>query len=80
MLQNQETQNNPLKNKAGDLEDAQADTGSAIREGQGNSSILHDKDDEDNELYRDVKSKDISSTSQEEFVEDRNTKKKTDDE
>ena len=44
-----------------------------IREGQSDSSILHDSKDE--ELPREIK-KDESATSQEEFIDDdKNTKK-----
>lgn len=76
-MQNQETQKNPLtQNKAEDIEKSQANTGSEVREGQENSSILHDENDGNAELPRDVTQQDISSTSQEEFIEDKNTSKK----
>jgi|GEM_PF-5450976 len=50
-------------------------SGSEVREGQEDSSILHDKKDPEKELHH-VTQKDISSTSQEEFInDDENTKK-----
>lgn len=52
------------------------DTGN-VREGQEDSSILHDKKDPDKELSGTME-KDISSTSQEEFIDDENTIKEDD--
>jgi len=79
-MQDQETQKNPLtENKSEAIEQSQANTQSEVREGQEDSSILHDNKQEENELPRDVTKKDISSTSQEEFIEDKNvTRKETD--
>ena len=45
------------------------EAGNEIREGQENSSILHDKKDPDQELH-DVTKKDETSTNQEEFIDD----------
>ena len=73
MQESQETRKNPSGDSQDDLEKAQANTGSEVREGQENSSILHDQDQEDKELPKDIKKPDISSTSQEEFIEDKNT-------
>ncbi len=51
-------------------------SGNEVREGQEDSSILHDKKDPNKELTN-VTEKDISSTNQEEFInDDENTKKK----
>jgi hypothetical protein len=56
-------------------EESQAKTGTEVREGQENSSILHDKEDPYNELTGTV-DKDVSSTSQEEYIDnDKNTLK-----
>ena len=75
MEQKQENLNNASPNNTDEREKAQADSGSEVREGQENSSILHDKKDADKEI-QDVTKKDISSTSQEEFIDDdENTKK-----
>lgn len=65
-----------MENKAEAIEQSQADTQSEVREGQEDSSILHDNKKDKNELPRDVTSKDISSTSQEEFIEDKNVTRK----
>lgn len=52
------------------------DNKNEVREGQENSSILHDKKDPQRELIN-VTEKDISSTNQEEFInDDENTKKR----
>ena len=45
------------------------DAGNEIREGQENSSILHDTKDPDQEIH-DVTKKDEASTNQEEFIDD----------
>ena len=51
-------------------------SGTEVREGQEDSSILHDKKDPNKELHN-VTQNDISSTSQEEFInDDENTRKK----
>jgi hypothetical protein len=51
-------------------------SGSEVREGQDNSSILHDEKDPTKELHN-VTQTEINSTSQEEFInDDENTKKK----
>ena len=67
-----DTQNNNPK----DTKKTQDHSGNVVREGQENSSILHDKKDPNKELI-DVTQKDIKSTSQEEFInDDENTKKR----
>ncbi len=76
MAENQETTNNSGKT-SDPTEESQAKTGTEVREGQEDSSILHDKQDPNKELQGTVH-KDVSSTSQEEFIEDRNTKKEND--
>jgi len=49
-----------------------------VREGQENSSILHDKEESDKELM-DVTKKDISAQANEEFIDDdANTTKEKD--
>ncbi len=51
-------------------------SGSEVREGQENSSILHDKKEPTKELQN-VTETEINATSQEEFInDDENTKKK----
>ena len=71
---NKDLTNKPVESEAEKLEKNQASTQSEIREGQENSSILHDNNEGDKELPR-INKQDISSTSQEEYIEDRNTKK-----
>ena len=62
-------------NNPKDTKNTKDDSGSEIREGQENSSILHDKKDPDKELFG-VTHRDISSTNQEEFInDDENTRK-----
>ncbi|MEO6001043.1 MAG: hypothetical protein ABIN89_29605 [Chitinophagaceae bacterium] len=78
MEEKQEGLNEPSKGSTDDKEKTQAHTGSKVREGQENSSILHDKKDPDNEI-QDVTKKDISSTSQEEFIDDDANTKKSDE-
>jgi hypothetical protein len=73
-MQEKEQTNKPTESAAEQLEKKQANSQSEIREGQENSSILHDNNEGDNELPR-INKQDISSTSQEEYIEDRNTKK-----
>ncbi len=79
MQQNHETQQNPLshpsENHTDNKENLQAETGTEVREGQENSSIAHDENEGNKQLPRDVKHHDISSVNQEEYIEDRNTKK-----
>ena len=70
----QDLTNKPEKSVAEQQEEKQASTQNEIREGQENSSILHDDNEGDKELPR-INKQDISSTSQEEYIEDRNTKK-----
>ena len=73
--QNQETQTNGKPETASSDESKQALTGSDVREGQEDSSILHDEHDETKELNGPVH-KDDRALSQQEYIEDRNTKKK----
>ncbi|HZG23400.1 MAG TPA: hypothetical protein VEZ17_02410 [Chitinophagaceae bacterium] len=76
MSSNQRSKNSDGRG-SGKEEESQARTGTAVREGQEDSSILHDKEDPNKELTGTL-DKDVSSTSQEEFIEDRNTKKDDD--
>ena len=57
----------PVKN-ADDLEKNQSKTHSEVREGQENSSILHDENEDNTELHRDVRKPDNKSGNQEEFI------------
>jgi hypothetical protein len=62
-------------NNPKDTKKTQDHSGKEVREGQEDSSILHDKKDPDKELFN-VTQKDIKSTNQEEFINDgENTKK-----
>jgi hypothetical protein len=64
------------KNNPKDTKKTGNHSGSEVREGQEDSSILHDEKDPNKELYH-VTNEDISSTSQEEFInDDENTKKR----
>ncbi len=63
-------------NNPKDTKKTQNHSGSEVREGQEDSSILHDKKDPNKELLN-VTQTEINSTSQEEFInDDENTKKK----
>jgi hypothetical protein len=64
------------KNNPKDTRKTAQHTGHEVREGQEDSSILHDATDPQKELVN-VTQNDISSTSQEEFInDDENTKKR----
>ncbi len=78
MQQNKETQTNSSgSNKASDLEKSQAHTGSEVREGQEDSSILEDKNS-GKEKYPNIE-EDKSSSSQEEYIDnDKNTTRQDD--
>lgn len=78
MQQNQETQTNSATDKSFDSNTPVNKEAGEVREGQEDSSILHDKKDPGKELSGTV-DKDISSTSQEEFInDDENTRKESD--
>lgn len=77
MKQEHQVKKNTTESEAERLEKSQANTGSEIREGQENSSILSDTNEGDNELPRIIQ-QDIKSNAQEEYLEDRNTKKEND--
>lgn len=79
MKQEQQVKKNTTESEAERLEKSQADTQSEVREGQENSSILSDTNEGDDELPRIIQ-QDIKSNSQEEYLEDRNTKRKNDNE
>jgi len=79
MKQEHQVKKNTTESEAERLEKSQANTQSEIREGQENSSILSDTNEGDNELPRIIQ-QDIKSNSQEEYLEDRNTKRKNDNE
>lgn len=74
-MQQQETPNAGTAKKPNTVEETQANTQSAVREGQENSSILHDQADSDNALEG-PHHRDVSSYSQEEYIDnDKNTTK-----
>ncbi len=79
MKQEHQVKKNTTESEAERLEKSQANTGSEIREGQENSSILSDTNEGNEELPRIIQ-QDIKSNSQEEYLEDRNTKRKNDNE
>lgn len=79
MKQENQVKKNTTESEAERLEKSQANTQSEVREGQENSSILSDTNEGDNELPRIIQ-QDIKSNSQEEYLEDRNTKRKNDNE
>ena len=63
-------------NNPKDTKKTQDHEGNEVREGQEDSSILHDKKDSKKELI-DVTQKDISSQNKEEFIDDeKNTTKR----
>jgi len=75
MEEKKENLNDTSAGSTDDLEKIQAKSGNEVREGQEDSSILHDKVDPNKEIHN-VTKKDISSTSQEEFIDDdENTRK-----
>ena len=78
MQQNQETQTNSSEEKTVDTGKAKSNAAGEVREGQEDSSILHDKKDPTKELGGTLR-RDISSTSQEEFIDDDATTKKDND-
>lgn len=77
--QSQDTQTNSGPQPEDKLETSQAQTGSAVREGQENSSINSDKEDEKRPVKGPMDTDD-NVINQEEFLEDRNTVKKSPDE
>lgn len=79
MKQENQVKKNTTESEAERLEKSQANTQSEIREGQENSSILSDTNEGNEELPRIIQ-QDIKSNSQEEYLEDRNTKRKNDNE
>lgn len=79
MKQEHQVKKNTTESEAERLEKSQADTQSEVREGQENSSILSDTNEGNDELPRIIQ-QDIKSNSQEEYLEDRNTKRKNDNE
>ena len=64
----------PAKQKATDAENAQANTNSEVREGQGNSSILHDKEDNTDNAYPELKQEDRQYKGQDEFIKKKGNK------
>lgn len=74
-MSQQETPNAGTAKKPDTIEETQANTQSAVREGQENSSILHDQPEVNNELEG-PHHRDVSSSSQEEYIDnDQNTTK-----
>ena len=73
--QSQDTQTNGKSETPQNEESSQARTGTEVREGQEDSSILHDEHDETKELNGPIH-KDDRALSQQEYIEDRNTSKK----
>jgi hypothetical protein len=61
-------ENTPAKQKGTDKENAQANSKSEVREGQGNSSILHDKSDTTDDAYPELEKKDRQQKAQDEFL------------
>ena len=68
MQQNDSVQ--PTGSQSGNSEKNQARTGSEVREGQEDSSILHDKNDPQKELTGTPDVKIDPSTNQEEYIDD----------
>jgi hypothetical protein len=64
----------PAKHKVTDKENAQANTNSEVREGQGNSSILHDKEDNTDHAYPELKQEDRQYKGQDEFTRKKSNK------
>jgi hypothetical protein len=64
----QDKKTTPAKQKITDEENAQADSKSAVREGQGNSSILHDNEDTTDRAYPEINQKDRQYKGQDEYA------------
>lgn len=69
----------PAKQKVTDSENAQADSQSAVREGQGNSSILHDKKEHTDDAYPELKQEDRQYKGQDEFAKKKSNKSEDDE-
>lgn len=74
----QDKKTTPAKQKVTDEENAQADTRSEVREGQGNSSILHDDSDTTDRAYPELNQEDRQYKGQDEYVKKKGNS--TDDE
>src|SRR2546423_15545739 len=59
MQQKKKTQKKPAGNKAKNIENSQANTRTEVREGQENSSILHDNEDPRSELPRPIRESEV---------------------
>ena len=69
----------PAKQKVTDAENAQADSHSAVREGQGNSSILQDATDNTDNAYPELKQEDRQYKGQDEFAKKKSNKSEDDE-
>ncbi len=69
-MEEKNTTNAKIPTPGSAAEKNQAETGSPVREGQEDSSILHDKHDDQKELTGTPKPKIDPATSQEEFIDD----------
>ena len=69
----------PAKQKVTDSENAQADSHSEVREGQGNSSILHDQKENNEEAYPELKQEDRQYKGQDEFAKKKSSKTEDDE-
>ena len=58
----------PAKQKVTDEENAQANTHSEVREGQGNSSVLHDNSETTDRAYPELNQEDRQYKGQDEYV------------
>ena len=64
----QDKKTTPAKQKVTDEENAQADSKSAVREGQGDSSILHDKEEASDRAYPELNQEDRQYKGQDEYA------------
>ena len=64
----QDKKTTPAKQKTTDEENAQAKSKSAVREGQGNSSILHDNEKTTDRAYPELNQEDRQYKGQDEYV------------
>jgi hypothetical protein len=67
-------ENTPAKQKVTDKENRQANSKSEVREGQGNSSILHDKSDTTDNAYPELDREDRQYKQQDEFLKKKSNK------
>jgi hypothetical protein len=67
-------ENTPAKQKVTDKENRQANSKSEVKEGQGNSSILHDKSDTTDNAYPELDREDRQYKQQDEFLKKKSNK------